>query len=120
MFKSVVNGFQIVVAILAGATVVLLLTLSPQPPATAKAASDSSAGQAVFASSCAGCHGVDRTGGVGPALAGEGALSRFEDPESVAKFVSSGAPGRMPGFETRLTPDEIAAVAALVWDGKDQ
>jgi mono/diheme cytochrome c family protein len=26
-------------------------------------------------------------------------------------------PGRMPGFETRLTPEEIDAVAGLVFSG---
>ncbi len=118
MFKSFVNGFQVLVAALAVVTVVLLLTVSPQPPPTVAASSDLAAGEAIFASNCAGCHGADRTGGVGPALTGEGALSRFNGPEAVAKFVSTGAPGSMPGFETRLTPDEIAAVSAFVWDSR--
>jgi mono/diheme cytochrome c family protein len=55
--------------------------------------------------------------GIGPALVGEDALAGFDDSESVARFVSVGVPGRMPGFETRLTPDEIDAVAEFVFSG---
>jgi hypothetical protein len=35
--------------------------------------------------------------------------------EDVARFVSSGVPGRMPGFETRMTPDQVNAVAQFIW-----
>jgi hypothetical protein len=37
--------------------------------------------------------------------------------EDVASFVSTGVPGRMPGFETRLSPDEINAVVGFAWAG---
>ena len=30
-------------------------------------------------------------------------------------FVSAGVPGRMPGLETRLSPEEIDAVIDYVW-----
>jgi mono/diheme cytochrome c family protein len=33
----------------------------------------------------------------------------------VARFVSTGVPGRMPGFETRLDPDQVNAVVQYVW-----
>lgn len=116
-FRRFVNGFQVLVAMVALATVALLLTLDPEPPAAATV--DEALGPSVFAANCAGCHSDDRSGGVGPSLVGEGALARFDGIEAVAAFVRSGSPGRMPGFETRLTPDEIAAVAGFVWNGRE-
>jgi hypothetical protein len=35
--------------------------------------------------------------------------------DEVAGFVSAGVPGRMPGFETRLHPDQVNAIAQHVW-----
>ncbi len=111
MFERFVNGFQIVVAIATVVTVVLLFTVSP----TAAEPADSAviSGADLFASNCAGCHGAGGEGGVGPALAGD--LSRFGSIEEVVAFVSTGVPGRMPGFETRLSPEEIHTVVDYVW-----
>lgn len=78
---------------------------------------------------CAVCHGARGGGGVGPALADSVALTFPDEADHIA-FVTSGSaalkgqpygdPGRpggqrvagggMPGFETSLTPEEIAAV----------
>ena len=111
MFERFVNGFQIVVAIATVVTVALLFTVSP----TAADPADSAvvSGADLFAFNCAGCHGAGGEGGVGPALAG--GLSRFGSIEEVVAFVSAGVPGRMPGFETRLSPEEIDAVVDYVW-----
>jgi mono/diheme cytochrome c family protein len=114
-FKRLVDGVQLVVAGLAGVTVVLLL--AAQPTVATDAPADPGAGAALFAADCAGCHSADGSGGIGPALVGEGALAGFEDAEAVARFVSTGSPGRMPGFETRLTPDEVNAIAVFVFGG---
>jgi mono/diheme cytochrome c family protein len=111
MFERFVNGFQILVCIATVVTVVLLFTVPPtvaEPPESAVVS-----GADLFASNCAGCHGRGGEGGVGPALAG--GLARFDSMEEVVAFVSTGVPGSMPGFETRLSPEEIEAVVDYVW-----
>ena len=50
---------------------------------------------------------------MGPALAG--GLAGFDSIEEVVDLVSTGVPGNMPGFETRLSPEEIEAVVDYVW-----
>jgi mono/diheme cytochrome c family protein len=111
MFERFVNGFQVLVAIAAVVTVVLLFTVSPTSAQSAE--TDVASGADLFTSNCAGCHGPAGEGGFGPALAG--GLARFDLVEEVVGFVSTGVPGRMPGFETRLSPDEIEAVVDYVW-----
>jgi len=111
MFQRFVNVFQVLVGIATGVTVVLLFTASPT---VAEAESpDTALGIDLFQSNCAGCHGAGGEGGIGPALAG--GVARFDSTEEVVAFVSTGVPGRMPGFETRLGPDEINAVTEFVW-----
>jgi mono/diheme cytochrome c family protein len=39
---------------------------------SARVAGDPQRGKTIFAATCAGCHGGDASGGVGPALAGSG------------------------------------------------
>ena len=111
MFERFVNVFQVLVAIAAGATVVLLFTVSPTVAEVDFP--DTALGTDLFRSNCAGCHGAGGEGGIGPALAG--GLARFGSTEEVVAFVSTGVPGRMPGFETRLSPDDIRAVTEFVW-----
>jgi mono/diheme cytochrome c family protein len=111
MFERFVNGFQVLVAIATSVTVVLLFIVPPTgaEPLETRVAS----GSDLFTSNCAGCHGSGGEGGVGPALAG--GLARFDSIEDVLGFVSTGVPGRMPGFETRLSPEEIEALVHYVW-----
>lgn len=116
-FSKFVDVVQWVVLALAALTVVLLLVA--QPIVASETPADPTEGATLFASNCSGCHGADGSGGVGPALVGEGALAGLEDAGAVAGFVSVGVPGRMPGFETRLRPDEIEALAAFVFSGLD-
>ena len=111
MFERFVNAFQMVVVGAAVLTVVLLLTLAPSVAEVESP--DAAAGATLFQANCSGCHGSDGEGGVGPALAG--GLSRFGSEAELVAFVSTGVPGRMPGFETRLGPDEINAVAHYIW-----
>ena len=66
-------------------------------------------GAAVFGRSCAGCHGGDGSGGIGPRLAGGRIVVAFPDAEDQIAVVTDGR-GGMPAFGERLTPDEIAAV----------
>jgi mono/diheme cytochrome c family protein len=111
MFNRFVNAVQAVVAGAAVVTVVLLLTVSPTVAEVETP--DAAVGAGLYQANCSGCHGSQGEGGVGPALAG--GLPRFGSEDEVAAFVSTGVPGRMPGFETRLNPDEINAIVHFVW-----
>jgi mono/diheme cytochrome c family protein len=68
-------------------------------------------GEAVFAAAgCAGCHGQDGGGGVGPALAGNANLN---DAALVVTQILQGGEV-MPPFADRLSDEEIAAVANYI------
>jgi mono/diheme cytochrome c family protein len=83
---------------------------SPSVPAAATAPTGNAArGAAIFATSCAGCHGADAMGGVGPALRGSG-LTAAE----VAAVVASGR-GVMPaGIVTGQDAADVAAHVASI------
>jgi mono/diheme cytochrome c family protein len=109
MFKRFVDGVEVLVALVTAFTVVLLFTL--QPTVAQIESPDSAVGAGLYAARCAACHGPSGEGGTGPALA----LDRFVSADDVAAFVSAGVPGAMPGFATRLSPDEINAIVEYVW-----
>jgi cytochrome c oxidase cbb3-type subunit III len=68
---------------------------SPHPKATSESVA---AGKAIFAGTCAGCHGVDGSGSNGPNIRGVGALM---GPEGVYARIRGGAIGSgMPSFTT--------------------
>jgi mono/diheme cytochrome c family protein len=93
--------------------VVLLFTNDPtSPPAVhpdVVAAAGGVDGAAIFGQRCAGCHGGDGSGGIGPRLAGGRVVADFPDPQDQIAVVTNGR-GRMPAFGERLSPEEIAAV----------
>jgi mono/diheme cytochrome c family protein len=64
----------------------------------------------VFASNCAGCHGADGTGGVGPDLT---TLAAAADEATVVKQVTNGGQ-IMPSFSGTLSSQQIQDVAAYV------
>ncbi len=69
---------------------------------------------ALFQQHCASCHGVQRTGGMGPALLPE-SLERLRRPEAL-KTIGAGRPAtQMPGFGQALSADEIAALAQWIY-----
>ena len=69
---------------------------------------------ATYQQHCASCHGVDRTGGMGPALLPE-SLERLKKAEGL-KIIRDGRPAtQMTGFADRLSPDEIAQVGEYVY-----
>jgi cbb3-type cytochrome c oxidase subunit III len=85
-----------------------------------RSAGDAAAGEAVYARSCAGCHGAKGEGATGPALA-NGGFRRVATPAFVAATVARGRPGTpMPSFGRdsvgygRLSAAEIADVTAFV------
>ena len=100
MLKRLVNLVQIVVLVLTGLTVALLLVV--EPTVVRDAPLDIVAGADIFSASCAGCHSSDGSGGLGPALVGPDSLARFPAASAVAKFVSIGSPGRIPGSRPDL------------------
>ena len=80
-----------------------IASLAPPPTTTTAPGSPPPSGSAVWAASCAGCHGSS-----GGDLAGRGLGAT-----RVVSVTTSGTSG-MPGFSTRLSTAEIDAVAAYV------
>ena len=86
-------------------------------------------GREVYGNICSACHGASGQGGIGPAFAG--VLDTFASCEDHQRWISLGSDGwksdvgttygdmdkevagGMPGHAERLTPEEIAAVAAF-------
>jgi len=66
-------------------------------------------GRPVFLQNCAGCHGQDAEGKVGPALQGTSHTAA-----EVRQFVTRGIPPKMPSFSGKLQSSQIAAVAEYV------
>ena len=93
--------------------VVLLFTNDPTPPPAVHpdvvAAAGGVDGAVIFGQRCAGCHGGDGSGGIGPRLAAGRVVTVFPDPQDQIAVVTDGR-GGMPAFGERLSPEEIAAV----------
>lgn len=83
-------------------------TASPAVPAAAIEAAGGIDGSVIYSARCAGCHGGDGSGGIGPKLATR-VVVRFPDPAKQVVVVTEGRRG-MPAFGGRLTEEEIAAV----------
>ncbi len=66
-------------------------------------------GRSIYASNCASCHGADGSGGVGTVLRDGAAIEAYPDPADQAEFIRQGK-GRMPGFDGRLSDEELDAV----------
>ena len=72
------------------------------------------AGRAVFADRCASCHDADGSGtGNGPRLNRGRLVQEYPSLDDAATVVSEGR-GRMPGFGTLLSPNEIDAVLRYI------
>jgi len=99
-------------------TAVFLLALFVNEPATPDGTAASPVatdGAAVFAESCASCHGADGAGGFGPALAGGAVVAAVPDPAEQVAVITDGR-GGMPSFEGQLSPEEIQAVTDYTRD----
>ena len=66
------------------------------------------AGRTVYVANCARCHGTSGEGRIGPRLAGR-VGDRFPDIADQISVVEGGR-GLMPGFEGRLSDEQIRAV----------
>ena len=67
-------------------------------------------GQVYAQATCIACHGTNGEGGVGVALAENGGLGSVD---TVVETILGGS-GEMPAFASRLSDDEIAAVATYI------
>jgi mono/diheme cytochrome c family protein len=112
-WRLVANIVEGLVAAAVVVFVVLLFVNDPTPPPEVHpdvvAAAGGVDGAAIFGQSCAGCHGGDGSGGIGPRLAGGRVVANFPDPQDQIAVVTNGR-GGMPAFSERLSAEEIAAV----------
>jgi mono/diheme cytochrome c family protein len=112
-WRQAARFVEAVVAVAVVITVVLLFTNSPTSPPPAQpeavAAAGGIDGAALYDRRCAGCHGGDGSGGIGPRLAGGRVVQRFPDAAEQVAVVADGR-GSMPAFAGRLTDEEIAAI----------
>jgi mono/diheme cytochrome c family protein len=87
----------------------------PSSTATAPAAPGASSapisGAQIFSTYCAGCHGVSRQGGIGPALTAAALSSRSS--AQLVTTITSGK-GNMPSFSSQLSSAQISAVADYI------
>ena len=64
---------------------------------------------------CSACHGMDRLGGIGPALLPQN-LKRLRQKKAV-QVIARGRPAtQMAGFEEKLTGEQIAALAEMIYE----
>ncbi len=93
---------------------VLVFGLAVAAAATHAQTAPAADAAALYQQHCAACHGVQRTGGMGPALLPE-SLERLRRPEAL-KTISTGRPAtQMLGFADKLKPDELAALAQWIY-----
>jgi len=69
---------------------------------------------ALYGEHCAECHGADRLGGLGPALLPEN-LKRLRKDKAAAVIAEGRAATQMPAYADRLTPDQVEALVALIY-----
>lgn len=120
MLKRIVAATEIIAVVGFVVLVALLLLKQPTknltalPPRTTAPAGQTGTtaapnGAQLYKSNCAGCHGGDGSGGIGPQLSDGRVTSSFRDAASEISFVNGGA-GGMPAFKDQLSDAEIAAV----------
>lgn len=71
------------------------------------------AGRQLFGTLCAGCHGKNARGGVGPDLT----VSTYKYGRSksdITKTITDGRPGGMPSFSSRIDREQIENLAEFV------
>lgn len=90
-----------------------------QPAAGGEAAGgggDAAAGEALFVGQygCAGCHGQDATGGMGPNLT-DSEWKYGGDEAAITETIANGRPGGMPAFSAQgASPEDVANLTAFV------
>jgi cytochrome c oxidase subunit 2 len=112
--KRVVSAVQVIAMLCAAAFVVLLFANEPDH-ASPSAGSVGTVvdGAAVFAGSCAACHGADGGGGAGIQLSEGKVVALFPNIDDQIRVITNGN-GRMPAFGGQLSKAEIQAVAEYI------
>ncbi|MFZ5510760.1 MAG: c-type cytochrome, partial [Pseudomonadota bacterium] len=88
-----------------------LLLILPLLALSAPAAADPAQ---LYQQHCAGCHGANRLGAMGPALLPDN-LSRLRQPEAVKVIQEGRAATQMPAFGTTLKGEEIRQLAQWIY-----
>lgn len=69
-------------------------------------------GQTLFKKHCGGCHGANGKGAFGPDLSGEYKYGKTT--MAVQESIALGRPKNMPGFEQKLSQEEINALTEFI------
>lgn len=93
-----------------------LLLVAVCVAAAAAACSDPTEGRTgadLYDVACAGCHGPQLQGGVGPAMGAGSNSDLVLDDDQIAGAIAVG-PGAMPGFGGRLSEAQIDSLVAFI------
>jgi cytochrome c oxidase cbb3-type subunit 3 len=115
MFSGLRSKFVLTLAALCAAGGIAAWSQAPrQNPAQKNAKIVSTRGKQTFASTCAGCHGLDGRGGErAPNIAERGRVQRLSDAQ-ISHIIENGVPGTgMPAFHSLQRSDVEAIVAYL-------
>ena len=110
MFKRIVNGLEVLTLLAVLVFVVMLFANEPGSSGDG-ASAGGGPGAEVYAARCAGCHGSDGGGGVGPQLSDGKVVDAVPDMADEVAVVTDGR-GRMPAFGDRISAAEIDQVVA--------
>ncbi|WP_020615150.1 c-type cytochrome [Paenibacillus daejeonensis] len=86
----------------------------PSQEMIAAGAGGGTGGAGLYKTHCLSCHGTDLRGKIGPGLQSIG--SRYSQQE-ISVVISKGR-GGMPGFDKKLSPEEIRALAGWLASNK--
>lgn len=108
--RSVIFLVAILLAIFASMLVIYLYqTSDPYMQEVLSLEGDLKKGYAIFEINCAGCHGIDADGHVGPSLQN---LSKRKSKMSIIRQVTSGQTPPMPKFQPN--PEEMADLLSFL------
>ena len=105
-FKQVVRGIEALA--LVAALVFVVMLFANDGGGGSDDAAPASVGAQLYSSNCAGCHGADGGGGLGPKLAGQ-VTKDFPDIEDQIAFVAEGE-GAMPAFGGDLSEEQLRQI----------
>lgn len=83
-----------------------------EPVAQAPAVAAQADAGALFKKHCAGCHGANGKGAFGPDLSADYKYGKTT--MAVQESIALGRPGNMPGFEKKLSPQEIEELTEYI------
>lgn len=105
------RALVLAVAVLLGASCAQV----PEPPVLAETGAPDPTlvvGRDVWAKHCVRCHGATGDGGRGPSLSNGAVAEKYPSANVQVSIITQGLNGKMPGFRSLLTADEIDAVVS--------